>query len=170
MPPRDRVFTLPLVGFLGAVAVVLVASLLVRGRTPSPAAAVALLSDGDGDGEERARVLQVLVDQGLTAPSRRLQWAGMLAAIALGDAAQSDAIATRIGSPWVAGNQPEPGERAGLDLGDDRIANLARGYWAEGAGDRPAARRAWQQVAAECQLAPLPVAARLAGEALTRLP
>lgn len=166
---RERVFTRPLCVFLALVVSVLAYAGYQKCRTPDLAEAVRELADGDLDGAERAVALRAVVSGAASASSPTDRWAGVLAAVALGDRAAYTSLAAGLGGTGVPGSIPPPQERTFLHLGDPMLGNLLAACAAEANGDRAGAIEAWGHVRAECHLCPSPFAAELADAALQRL-
>ena len=164
--PRERVFTLPLVLFLLGVAGVLAYGLWQRQRVPGADEAIMLLADGDCDRAERDRLLRITIDAAKSSDDIAHRWAGMLAAVSLGDREAHAALRSRLGGELAA---PPPAERREfLHLGDPMLANLLAAMVAEAAGDRGLALRRWRQVAAQCHFMARPLAAELAAAGIQR--
>lgn len=169
-PARERLLTPALGAFLLLVALAVGAGLwpqLVRRDLDQ---VVLLLADGDLDGDERRRALQDLVDRAPEAAGLRQQWAVLLAAVALGDAAGYAAARVALGPAEAPAPLPSPGERELLHLGSGLLRNVLAGFAAEADGDRAEARRRWAQVAAQSRLAAQPFPGELAAEGLRRNP
>lgn len=164
----ERILSLPLAMFLLVVAGIGVFAARRHLTAPTVPEAVRSLADGDLDGAERARALAALVRRGAASPLVGEQWAGLLAAVALGDRAAYEAALDRLGRVGPAA-LPAAAEQEQLHLGDPMLGNLGRAMWAEAVGKRDTALRRWRQVAAQCRLAPCPLAAELAASAVDRL-
>jgi hypothetical protein len=161
----QRVLTLPLVVFLGAVLMVLGYSLRAALVRPTAAEAIVQLADGDLDGEERQPLLRLLVEQGRASEAAAVRWAGAAAAVALGDR-------DGLGAVLAGGDVPKPlpakDEREFLGLGDPLLGNLVAAWLAEGAGDRELAHVHWRRLSAQCRFVPRPLAEELAAAGLRR--
>lgn len=169
-PGRERVFTPALVVFLVLVFGFDVVAWWRRDALPSLGDAIVELADGDLDRKERDRYLDLLSEQGPASASVREQWAGMLAAVSLGDRARFDRALQGLGGPPVPTRFPTPAEGEFLDLGDPLLGNLAAAMRAEGDGDRPLARTRWSQVQNQARLSGQSLPRELAATALARLP
>lgn len=166
--PRQRLFTLPLVLFLLAVASVNAYGLWQRQRVPGADELIMLLADGDLDRAERDRLLRFTIEAALHSDDIVHLWAGMLAAVSLGDREAHAALRSRLGGD-ARSLKPPPAERSEfLHLGDPMLANLLAAMVAEAAGDRVLALRRWQQVASQCWYMARPLAAELAEAGIQR--
>ena len=96
-PRGERVFTWPLAVFLAGVTAVLSGAAFAKLRSPAVDEAVRLLADGDLDGEERTGMLRHLLAGALRSSEPREHWAGLLAAVSLGDGDGHAALQARIG-------------------------------------------------------------------------
>jgi hypothetical protein len=163
------VFSAPLSLFLLGIAVILAYSGYHRFRTPGIAEAVRLLADGDLDQAERLPALRAVVNQAAHSSRSVDRWAGLLAAVSLGDREAYTGLAEALGGTGVVGNLPPAEERVFLHLGDPMLGNFLTACAAEAAGDRAGAIEAWGHVRVECQLSRSPLAAELADAALLRL-
>ncbi|MCB9884113.1 MAG: hypothetical protein H6838_01405 [Planctomycetes bacterium] len=161
--------TRPLTVFLVAVAAVLLVSLRHKFPRPPLAEAANLLADGDMDGAERRRMLRITVDAALGSSDPTDLWVGMLAAVALDDAATFARLRGMLGDGELPDSAPPAAERARLDLGDPVVRNVAAAMLAEIDGDPAAARTLWKRVDAQCRLSRRPLAALLAAQAHLRL-
>ena len=166
--PRERVFTLPLVLFLLGVAGVLAYGLWQRQRVPGPDELIMLLADGDCDRAERDRLLRITIEAAKSSDDIVHRWAGMLAAVSLGDREAHAALRSRLGGESVAPPPPPAERREFLHLGDPMLANVLAAMVAEAAGDRKGALRHWRQVAAQCHFMARPLAAELAEAGIQR--
>lgn len=164
----ERLLTPALAAFLLLVAVALGVGLWPRLVRPDLDQTVLLLADGDLDGDERRQALRGLVDRAPEAAGRRQQWAVLLAAVALGDAAGYAAARAALGPAHAPPPLPAPGERELLHLGCDLLRNVLAAFAAEADGDRVEARRRWTQVAAQSRLSARPFPGELAAEGLRR--
>jgi len=168
-PAGGRVWTRPLVVFVLAVVAILLSAAWQRYRTPGPDEAILLLADGDLDGEERTRMLRVLVAAAQRSEQPRDQWAGMLAAIPLGDRSGHAAVKALLGPGAVPTILPKPMERELLHLGDPMLANLLQALLEEAAGQAGPALVRWQMVEAQARLTGSSFATELATAAMQRL-
>lgn len=165
-PRREPVLTPALVVFLAFVAALVGQGLWSREWRPDLARAIELLADGDLDGGERKAMLARTVELARNAPGLRERWAGLLAAVGLGD---RDAFAAaRAQLPGDPPEVPAAGEREFLDLGDPLLANVLAAFVAEAASDRAEANRRWQQVRAQARLSARLFAGELAAEGVQR--
>ena len=164
----ERVLTPPLVVFLLAVAGVLGFALWQR-LPPSPEQAVVQLHDGDLDGDERARAFAQVVAGALGSDEPGLRWAGLLAAIAIGDRPAHAALRSALLDPQGRWQLPPEPAREALALGDPMLGNLRDALLAEANGDVALAAERWRQVAAQSRLVANRFAAELATEAQVRL-
>ncbi|MCU0863762.1 MAG: hypothetical protein MUC36_08230 [Planctomycetes bacterium] len=162
---RPAVLTGPLLLFLLAVGTAV--GLAVRSRYPSPdlPGTVRLLADGDLDGAERARQLARVVALAAGAEATADRWAGLLAAIALGDREAHAKFRSDLGGDRP--QLPEPAARELLHLGDPMLGNVLAAMVAE-ATDPALARQKWSQVAAQARLTAHAFARELAAAALPR--
>ncbi|MBL8755875.1 MAG: hypothetical protein JNK15_21440 [Planctomycetes bacterium] len=167
--PRERLFTPALVVFLLVVAGLVGRSLWRRFPTPDLAGGIALLADGDLDAAERERMLQRVLVQAKAAESVHDRWAGMLAAVALGDASAYAAMRARLGTGPLPQPLPPAAERTFLDLGDGVVRAAFAAWVAEAEGDRATARSSWQSVANQGRLSKRPFARDLGEAELARL-
>jgi|GEM_PF-3217837 len=142
----ERVLTPPLLAFLLLVAGVLGWAVSARYATPGLDGCIERLADGDLDRAERESMLLRIVELAPDAAPRG-QLAGWLAALALQDRARFDAL----GDGVVREAALPPDARRWLDLGDPLLANVLRARRLE-AADIPAARAAWEQVAAQARM------------------
>ena len=169
-PPREqpeRVLTWPLAVFLLAVALLVGRGLWARDWSPDLPRAIELLADGDLDGAERIAMLARVVELARTSDGVRERWAGLLAAVALGD--REGFAAARARLPGDAPAVPSAAERDWLDLGDPLLANVLAAFAAEAAGERSEAKLRWEQVAAQARLAARPFAGELARAGVQRV-
>jgi hypothetical protein len=168
-PAARPVLSLPLVLFLVAVAAVVGLALRTRFPTPDLTGAVRMLADGDLDGTERTRMLARVVEQAAAAPAPAVadRWAGLLAAVALGDRVAFQAALAQLGGE-AALQVPEPAARELLHLGDPMLGNVLTALSAGAVGDRELARQKWAQVQAQARLTARPFALELASAALQR--
>ncbi|MBZ0150569.1 MAG: hypothetical protein K8J09_03485 [Planctomycetes bacterium] len=169
-PRRERVFTPALVVFLVLVFSFDAVAWWRRDALPSLGDAIVELADGDLDRPERERYLAYLSELGPASASIREQWAGMLAAVALGDRPRFEQALQVLGGPPVPTRFPALPEAEFLDLGEPLLGNLAAALRAEGDGDRQLARTRWSQVQNQARLCGLALPKELAGAALARLP
>ena len=166
----DRVFRWPLVVFLTAVAAVVGGGWWANQRLPGVAEGVLWLADGDLDAEERRRVLGAVVAGAQHSDDPEARWAGLMAAVALGDRAGYSAVAAPLLGPGATLKVvPKPMQRSMLHLGEPMLGNLARGLLAEVDGDRAAAGVAFRQVLAQGRFVAMPLAVELATAGLERL-
>jgi hypothetical protein len=166
--PRERLFTLPLVLFLLGVAGVIAYGLWQRQRVPGPDELIMLLADGDLDRAERDRLLRFTIDAAKSSDDVAHRWAGMLAAVSLGDQEAYAALRARLGGESAPPTPPPAERREFLHLGDPMLANVLAAMVAEAAGDRTDALRRWRQVAAQCYFMARPLAADLAAAGIQR--
>lgn len=166
----ERVWTWPLAVFLLGVAAILLFAARERFATPAMGEAILRLADGDADGEERNRLLRGVVAAALRSDDPRDRWAGLLAAVPLGDRASHTALQALPGPGQVPATLPQAGDLDLLHLGDPMLGNLLRAMIAEQEGDRQEALRRWRQVQAQSRLNGSPFAAELAAAAVQRLP
>ena len=166
----DRVFRWPLVVFLTAVAGVVGGGWWANQRLPGVGEGVCWLADGDLDAEERRRVLGAVVAGAQHSDDPAARWAGLMAAVALGDRAGYSAVAAPLQGPGPTLKVvPKPMHRSMLHLGEPMLGNLARGLLAEVDGDRAAAVVAFRQVLAQGRFVAMPLAVELATAGLERL-
>jgi hypothetical protein len=164
---RERVLTLPLAVFLLAVALLVGGGLWSREWSPDLPRAIELLADGDLDGAERTATLARVVELARASEGLRERWAGLLAAVALGDREAFAAARARL--PGDAPAVPDAADREWLDLGDPLLANALAAFAAEAAGRRDEARLRWQQVSAQARLSARPFAGELAAAGVQRV-
>lgn len=166
----DRVFRWPLVVFLVAVGGVVGGGFWANQRLPGVAEGVSWLADGDLDAEERQRVLRAVLAGAQRSDEPAERWAGMMAAVALGDRAAYGAVAAPLLGPGSTLKvAPKHVQRSMLHLGEPMLGNLARGLLAEVDGDHAGAAVAFRQVLAEGRFVALPLAVELATAGLERL-
>ncbi len=165
---RERVFTLPLTGFLVAVTVIVGSGLRSMYPSPDVDGAILLLADGDLDGDERRRMLRITIEGALHSQSVAHRWAGLLAAVVLEDRAAYQALLAPLGTGPVPTVVPAESDRELLHLGDAMLGNLLLAMIAEAAGDRPGALHRWRQVAAQSRLTARSFAAELAAAGVRR--
>jgi len=164
-PRGERVFTWPLAVFLAGVTAVLSGAAFAKLRSPAVDEAVRLLADGDLDGEERTGMLRHLLAGALRSSEPREHWAGLLAAVSLGDGDGHAALQARIAA-GPAGWLPAAEDREWLALGDPMLRNVLAATIAAAEGRAPDAAVAWRQVAAQSRLTGHTFAAGLAAAAL----
>jgi hypothetical protein len=167
--PRERLFTPGLTVFLLVVALLVGRGLWRRFPCPDLAGGIELLADGDLDAAERQRMLERVLGQAQGAPGVRDRWAGLLAALALGDEPAFAAMLAQLGLGPVPTPLPEPAEQTFLDLGDGVVRAAFAAWVAEAAGDRATARSCWQSAGNQGLLSKRPFARTLAEAQLTRL-
>ena len=165
-PPPERVLTWPLALFLLAVAALIARGLWSREWSPDLPRAIELLADGDLDGAERTAMLARVVALARDSEDLRERWAGLLAAVALGDRDAFDAARARL--PGAAPAVPDAAGREWLDLGDAMLGNVLAAFTAEAAADRGGANRRWHQVAAQARLSARPFPGELAAAGVER--
>ena len=161
---RERLWTGPLLAFLLAVGSVVGFAVATRHPTPDLEGAIELLADGDLDGDERERMLLRLKDLASSAETARGRWAGLLAAVAIGDRQAFDELDRALGEG--ADRAPPAGRRHWLDLGDPLLANVSTALLAEAEGAGDVALAAWRQVAAQARMTGNRLAAGLAAARL----
>ena len=166
-PPRVR--SRALTAFLLVVAVAVGISLWQSHPMPDLDGGLRLLADGDLDGVERDRMLRRVLQQAAGESSVRARWAGVVAAVALGDEQALATTRARLGDGAMPLPVPGPAERHDLDLGDALVRAALFAWIAEASGDPATAKARWSSVGDQALLSRRPFAHALAMAELRRL-
>ena len=167
-PAAEPLLTAPLKAFLLLVFACLATAVWLRNPTPDLDGAIKMLADGDLDRDERERMLLRVKDLAENAQSPRQRWAGVLAAVSLGDADSFAVLAPKLGSGKASILPAEQCEW--LDLGESLLANVRIAMMAEASEDSAVARTKWGQVAAQARVTGNGFAGYLAAAAVLRQP
>jgi hypothetical protein len=162
-PRGEKIITWPLAVFLAAVAAILSGAAWTKFRTPGADEAVRELADGDLDGEERVAMLRHLLAAALRSTEPREQWAGLMAAVSLGDGPGHATLQANLAGSTF---RPAAEDREWLALGDPMLRNVLTATIAAAEGRTEDAAVAWRRVEAQSRLTGHAFAGELAAAAL----